>query len=49
MPMLKYSVIKVIGQGGFSKVLLVRNKLTGRLYAMKVMGVEMVKDEKKAE
>jgi serine/threonine protein kinase len=32
-----FELIKVIGRGGFSKVLLCRKKDTGRLYAMKVI------------
>jgi serine/threonine protein kinase len=30
-----YELIKILGEGAFAKVLLVRNKNSGRLYAMK--------------
>ena len=39
--------IKVIGRGGFSKVLLVRKKDSGRLYAMKIMKKSRIFKEKK--
>jgi len=32
-----FQILKVIGRGGFSKVLLVRKKDSGLLFAMKVM------------
>ena len=32
-----FEQIKVIGRGAFSRVILVRKKDTGRLYAMKIM------------
>lgn len=32
-----YTIIKVLGEGAFAKVMLVRNKGNGRLYAMKVI------------
>lgn len=42
-----YQVEKVIGKGGFSKVLLVRHKATGMLYAMKVMRKDRIKRDNK--
>jgi serine/threonine protein kinase len=42
-----YLIEKVIGKGGFSKVLLVRNKITGILYAMKVMRKDKIKKDNK--
>lgn len=39
--------IKVIGRGGFSRVLLVRKKDTGRLYAMKILKKNKIIREKK--
>ena len=32
-----YELLKILGQGAFAKVLLVRNKANGRLFAMKVI------------
>ena len=42
-----YIIEKVIGKGGFSKVLLVRNKITGSLFAMKVMRKDKIKRDNK--
>lgn len=42
-----YIIEKVIGKGGFSKVLLVRHKITGMLYAMKVMRKDKIKRDNK--
>ena len=41
--------IKVIGRGGFSRVLLVRKKDTGRLYAMKILKKNKIIREKKVK
>ncbi|CDW81210.1 camp-dependent protein kinase catalytic [Stylonychia lemnae] len=41
--MANYDVIKLIGKGGFSKVLLVRQKSSGKLFAMKIINKEMIK------
>lgn len=38
---------KVIGKGGFSKVFLVRKKLSGLMYAMKVLDKGMLTDQRK--
>ena len=32
-----YELIKVLGEGAFAKVILVRNKTNGKLFAMKVI------------
>lgn len=45
--MAHYRIEKVIGKGGFSKVLLVRHKVTGSLYAMKVMRKDKIKKDNK--
>jgi len=42
-----YIIEKVIGKGGFSKVLLVRHKISGALYAMKVMRKDKIKKDNK--
>ena len=42
-----YIIEKVIGKGGFSKVLLVRHRVTGQLYAMKVMRKDKIKRDNK--
>ena len=42
-----FDQIKVIGRGGFSRVILVRKKDTGRLYAMKIMKKDKILREKK--
>ena len=39
--------LKVIGRGAFSRVILVRKKDTGRLYAMKIMKKEKLLREQK--
>ena len=42
-----FEQIKVIGRGGFSRVVLARKKDTGRLYALKIMKKNRVIKEKK--
>ena len=42
-----FELIKVIGRGGFSRVLLARKKDTGRLYAMKILKKSKIIREKK--
>ena len=42
-----FELIKVIGRGGFSRVLLCRKKDTGRLYAMKILKKSKIVREKK--
>jgi hypothetical protein len=42
-----YIIEKVIGKGGFSKVLLVRHKVSGQLFAMKVMRKDRIKRDNK--
>lgn len=42
-----FEQIKVIGRGAFSRVILVRKKDTGRLYAMKIMKKEKLVKEMK--
>lgn len=42
-----FEMIKVIGRGGFSRVLLCRKKDTGRLYAMKILKKSKLIREKK--
>ncbi len=44
-----YIIEKVIGKGGFSKVMQVRNKLTGLMYAMKVLRKDKIKLDNKVE
>jgi serine/threonine protein kinase len=39
--------VKVIGRGGFSRVLMARKKDTGRLYAMKILKKSKIIREKK--
>ena len=34
--------IKVIGKGGFSRVIMVRKKDTGRIYAMKILNKNFI-------
>lgn len=42
-----FEQIKIIGRGAFSRVVLVRKKDTGRLYAMKILKKEkMIRDKK---
>jgi RAC serine/threonine-protein kinase/serum/glucocorticoid-regulated kinase 2 len=43
-----FELVKVIGKGGFSKVLQVRKKDTGRLYAMKTMRKDFIIQEQKS-
>ena len=38
-------MIKVLGRGGFGKVMLCRNKLNLELYAVKVLVLSQLKDE----
>jgi serine/threonine protein kinase len=42
-----YLIERVIGKGGFSKVLLVRHKITGLLFAMKVIRKDRIKKDNK--
>ena len=42
-----FELIKVIGRGGFSRVILCRKKDTGRLYAMKILKKSKLIREKK--
>ena len=42
-----FEQIKVIGRGAFSRVILVRKKDTGRLYAMKIMRKDKLVREQK--
>lgn len=42
-----FQLLKVIGKGGFSKVLLVRKKDSGLLFAMKVMEKSFVTEDGK--
>ncbi len=42
-----FELVKVIGRGGFSRVLLARKKDTGRLYAMKILKKSKIIREKK--
>jgi len=42
-----FDLIKVIGRGGFSRVILCRKKDTGRLYAMKILKKSKIIREKK--
>lgn len=48
MPTIKdYEFIKVLGQGSFAKVVQVRKKLDGKIYAMKIISNDkiMIKPE----
>lgn len=42
-----FEQIKVVGRGAFSRVILVRKKDTGRLYAMKIMRKDKLVREQK--
>lgn len=42
-----FELLKVIGRGGFSRVVLGRKKDTGRLYAIKIMKKSQIIREKK--
>ncbi|CAD8121301.1 unnamed protein product [Paramecium sonneborni] len=44
-----FQILKCIGAGGFSKVYLVRSKLNGHFYAMKLVDKEFIIKYKKAE
>jgi serine/threonine protein kinase len=44
-----FNIEKVIGRGGFSKVLLVRHRATGQMYAMKVLRKDKIKQDNKVE
>ena len=44
-----FEQIKVIGRGAFSRVILVRKKDTGRLYAMKIMRKDKLSREQKVK
>ena len=41
-----FTIEKVLGKGGFGKVLLVTKKDTGKYYAMKVLKKEMLESQK---
>jgi p70 ribosomal S6 kinase len=38
-----FDILKLIGEGGFGKVILVRNKLNDKVYAMKVISKKLLK------
>lgn len=43
-----FEFIKLIGEGGYGRVVLVRKKTTGTLLAMKIMGkIELLKEYKR--
>ena len=44
-----FEQLKVIGRGAFSRVILVRKKDTGRLYAMKIMRKDKLLREQKTK
>lgn len=44
-----FTIEKVIGKGGFSKVMQVRHKATGMIYAMKVLRKDKIKEDNKVE
>jgi len=44
-----YIIEKVIGKGGFSKVFQVRHKITGQIFAMKVLRKDKLKLDNKVE
>jgi serine/threonine protein kinase len=44
-----FIIEKVIGKGGFSKVMQVRHKATGLIYAMKVLRKDKIKLDDKVE
>jgi serum/glucocorticoid-regulated kinase 2 len=44
-----FTIEKVIGKGGFSKVMQVRHKADGRMYAMKILRKDKIKEENKVE
>lgn len=44
-----FELLKVIGRGGFSRVLLARKKDTGRLYGMKILKKGKIIKEKKVK
>ena len=44
-----FELVKVIGRGGFSRVLMARKKDTGRLYAMKILKKSKIIREKKVK
>ena len=41
-----FTMLKVIGTGSYGKVLLVKKKDTGKLYAMKILKKKFIKDNK---
>lgn len=40
-----FNILRVIGRGSYAKVILVEQKRTKRLYAMKVIKKELVNDD----
>lgn len=42
-----YEIITILGSGGFSKVVLTRNKSDGKLYALKILDRIFIKKNKK--
>jgi len=38
----KYSMISVIGKGGYAKVVLVRKLTTGKIFAMKILKKKLI-------
>ena len=44
-----YIIEKVIGKGGFSKVMQVRHKITGEMFAMKILRKDKIKMDNKVE
>jgi serum/glucocorticoid-regulated kinase 2 len=44
-----FTIEKVIGKGGFSKVMQVRHKATGAIYAMKILRKDKIKQDNKVE
>ncbi len=44
-----YIIEKVIGKGGFSKVMQVRHKITGQIFAMKVLRKDKIKLDNKVD
>lgn len=47
MKMNNYQVLKILGKGGFSTVLLVRQVNSGKLFAMKIIDKDMIKQRGK--
>ena len=42
-----YEIITLLGSGGFSKVVLGRNKMDGKLYALKILDRAFIKKNRK--